>query len=297
MVNTVLSHIAHLVDAVAQVLHVVLPHPLHPFEAVEGSLVSPQLDLHAQTQHGPSVSGSSSSHSHSHSLAPATHMHDRACFSDFNWTSVHELSDFSSFTCSSTSHLDPPPRGQGSSSDSTARSQSNALRWHEAAVVLKTEESGRILQYALNSTFGTALTLLQADIVVLCLSAGVPAEQLWPPEAMLFNLHLLQEHCKSVVQRGEQGGLCLRTSDNLDKGNIPADYRVTESKPELQTFNRRYGRDKAYECSTSWTSAGRGSLPAYVMGVDAEDTDWDVIPHSTAVGTTAGAHLAQTQLL
>lgn len=41
--------------------------------------------------------------------------------------------------------------------------------------------------------FAIALQLLQNDVIVLCMRAGVPISKLWPAEAMLLNLFSLQE--------------------------------------------------------------------------------------------------------
>jgi hypothetical protein len=44
--------------------------------------------------------------------------------------------------------------------------------------------------------FAIALQLLQNNVMVLCIRAGVPVSKLWPAEAMLLNLHELALFCQ-----------------------------------------------------------------------------------------------------
>ncbi|GKY95698.1 hypothetical protein MPSEU_000530600 [Mayamaea pseudoterrestris] len=44
--------------------------------------------------------------------------------------------------------------------------------------------------------FGIAWQLLQHNVVSLCIRAGVPVDQLWPAEAVLLNLHALEQFGK-----------------------------------------------------------------------------------------------------
>ena len=43
--------------------------------------------------------------------------------------------------------------------------------------------------------FAIALQLLQNNVVVLCIRAGVPVSKLWPAEAVLLNLYQLDQYC------------------------------------------------------------------------------------------------------
>jgi hypothetical protein len=54
-------------------------------------------------------------------------------------------------------------------------------------------------RYVLNEAFEQALVLLRADVVFLCLQSGLPAAMLWPSEAILLNLHLLQRHMQRAL--------------------------------------------------------------------------------------------------
>ena len=45
-------------------------------------------------------------------------------------------------------------------------------------------------------SFAIALQLLQNDVIVLCIKAGVQVSKIWPAEAMLLNLHELDKFCQ-----------------------------------------------------------------------------------------------------
>ena len=45
--------------------------------------------------------------------------------------------------------------------------------------------------YILNESFSEALLLLRANVISLCVYGGVPITKIWPPEAILLNLHQL----------------------------------------------------------------------------------------------------------
>jgi len=52
------------------------------------------------------------------------------------------------------------------------------------------DESGTI-----NNNFPLGLSLLRSNVISLCVALGVPLASLFPPQAMLLNLHLLHLHC------------------------------------------------------------------------------------------------------
>ena len=55
-------------------------------------------------------------------------------------------------------------------------------------------------EWVLNKSFPLALHLLQSDVVALCLQAGVEPSDMWPPEAMILNLLVLEEYCKNRAE-------------------------------------------------------------------------------------------------
>lgn len=65
------------------------------------------------------------------------------------------------------------------------------------------ESSG--LNWTPNPDFATGLILLQANVVHMCLTLGLAAHELWPPEALLLNLSLLNSFCmnKTVCRRDD----------------------------------------------------------------------------------------------
>ena len=99
------------------------------------------------------------------------------------------------------------------SSSSTSKDASEAtpsmdsrqlsLRIHHAtAAVLAEDSSPSSSKFALSAEvmhqqdFAIALQLLQNNIVVLCIRAGVPVGHLWPGEAILLNLYQLDQYCQ-----------------------------------------------------------------------------------------------------
>ncbi|KAG7356435.1 UV radiation resistance protein and autophagy-related subunit 14-domain containing protein [Nitzschia inconspicua] len=77
---------------------------------------------------------------------------------------------------------------------------------HATAAILADDSSssngGNSSKFALSTEsmhsdeFAIALQLLQNNVIVLCIRAGVPVAKLWPAEAMLLNLHELDEYCQ-----------------------------------------------------------------------------------------------------
>jgi hypothetical protein len=73
---------------------------------------------------------------------------------------------------------------------------------HATAAVMSEDQSPTSSKFALSSEvmnqddFAIALQLLQNNVIVLCIRAGVPVAKLWPAEAMLLNLHALDAYCE-----------------------------------------------------------------------------------------------------
>ena len=47
----------------------------------------------------------------------------------------------------------------------------------------------------INNSFQSALSLLQANVLALCLKAGISPTDMWPPLAMLPNICVLRHYC------------------------------------------------------------------------------------------------------
>jgi hypothetical protein len=106
----------------------------------------------------------------------------------------------SSFPNCSTSTLQPSAATNSLSMDS---SHQLSLRiYHATAAVLAEDNRSSSSKFALSADimhqqdFAIALQLLQNNVVVLCIRAGVPVGQLWPAEAVLLNLHQLDQYCQ-----------------------------------------------------------------------------------------------------
>jgi hypothetical protein len=78
-----------------------------------------------------------------------------------------------------------------------------SLRIHHAtAAVLAEDSNPSSSKFALSAEvmhqddFAIALQLLQNNVIVLCIRAGVPVSKLWPAEAVLLNLYQLDQYCQ-----------------------------------------------------------------------------------------------------
>ena len=73
---------------------------------------------------------------------------------------------------------------------------------HATAAILAEDASPGSSKFALSAEvmrqqdFAIALQLLQNNIIVLCIRAGVPVAKLWPAEALLLNIHALDVYCE-----------------------------------------------------------------------------------------------------
>jgi hypothetical protein len=76
---------------------------------------------------------------------------------------------------------------------------------HATAAVIAEDQNPMSSKYALSAEvmnqqdFAIALQLLQNNVIVLCIRAGVPVAKLWPAEAMLLNLHALDAYIQQQI--------------------------------------------------------------------------------------------------
>lgn len=222
VVTTALAYIAHLVDALSATLNIPLPHPLLPFQSSE-CMVSAQHDLWARAQ-VPNCS---------YSLCPARNItHNHTGFKEFDWASLNTLSAGHAI-------------GQKEDSSRTF-SSSSTPPGH--IVVANAIVHGEMRQYAVNATFAAALVLLQADVVALCVRAGLAAESLFPAEAMLWNLHLLQQHCTQAVRQSSDLLTNLQEVPlihTIDQDDVRV--RQWHQAQTLHSLSDRYGSQAAIE--------------------------------------------------
>ena len=258
VVATALAHIAHLVDALSATLNIPLPHPLLPFQSTE-SRVSAQHDLWARAQ-TPNLS---------YSLCPAKQVSHEG-FKEFDWTSLDQL---------------PTGREAGRNVEPFG-THPQATTSSNRAVVVKAIVNGDMREYALNSNFSAALVLLQANVVALCVRAGLSAESLWPAEAMLLNLHLLHQHCAHVVN--EEKITLLSTQE------VPIINAISEGDAFMQQLQREqtlrslcdhYGSQAAIDaldCKERFYLLGEGGKSVRAdfsperSGL-AREEEWDII--------------------
>jgi hypothetical protein len=288
-VSAAVAHIAHLVDAVAAALNVALPHPLYPFESAD-CLISAQHDLWARAQVRACC----------YSLSPVMCLNDRMRLRGFDWTTLQELVDNTTSQSQSQRrmHSISPLRGRNGLeiTPRTPLALNTEREQCEIPVVLKAGESGEVVQYSLNPNFGTALVLLQANIIDLCLGAGLHAEELWPPEAMLFNLHLLQKRCEGVVHRSRQ--VLAACADVPDRAvalytDVPA-ASSAHGAGVLRAVADRYGsvaRGKAASIESLPPVTHEPASTAHEVYFENEENEWDVV---TMESNTA---IDQTQIL
>jgi hypothetical protein len=71
-----------------------------------------------------------------------------------------------------------------------------------------------------NPEFQFGLSLLQANILVLCIKAGVDPQTLYPPEALILNLDLLQQ--KTIEYLSTHEGSAATTTLAEDHINVPS---------------------------------------------------------------------------
>ena len=98
----------------------------------------------------------------------------------------------------SCSHITPP---------SLDTSQVSIRIHHATAAVIAEDNTNSVKssKYALSADvmnqqeFAIALQLLQNNVIVLCIRAGVPVSKLWPAEAMLLNLYALDGYIQQQI--------------------------------------------------------------------------------------------------
>ncbi len=258
VVTTALAHIAHLVDALSAILNIPLPHPLLPFQPSE-CRISAQHDLWARAQIP----------NFSYSLCPAKQVHHEG-FKEFDWTSLDTL----------------PSGREASRNEDSFGTHSRATSSSSSSVVARAIVDGDMREYAINTTFSAALVLLQANVVALCVRAGVSADSLWPAEAMLWNLQLLQQHCAHVVN--QEKALLLSTQEVPLLGSASEDDACLQQlQPEqnLRSLCDRYGSQAAIDgldCKDRFYLLGEGGRSVRAdfsperSGL-AREEEWDII--------------------
>lgn len=73
-------------------------------------------------------------------------------------------------------------------------SSNRSSRYDKTSAANKSGE-GTQGDWILNPSFSVALSLFRANVITLCLRSGIEGSVLWPHEAILLNLDVLQKKC------------------------------------------------------------------------------------------------------
>ena len=222
--QSALRLVASLTSLVASCLGILLPHPIlltphgsvgdlasqwealssekdaHPFRK-RGNTLSNEKSTTSQTRVNESTSSLSSSTA---SLASLVGQTARMVLAGTGGASRKSTQINSGY--SAPKHPNPlVPRSDTPSIPPSLESSIVKGRIHHAISAVLAEASGSKQYYSLSVSamqqpdgeeFTIALQLLQNNIVALCIRAGAPVAKLWPAEAVLLNLLVLQDFCQ-----------------------------------------------------------------------------------------------------
>ena len=250
IVATAIAHIAHLVDALSAILNIPLLHPLLPCQASD-SMVSAQQNLWARAQVTDCC----------YSLAPVTFSSEPVSFQEFDWTALGDLSVVITASAATSPNI---------SIDRHATvKNNNSIGIH-----------GILREYTANTNFPVALALLQANIVSLCLSAGISADTLWPAEAMLLNLHLLQQHYEQTVTASIALSLLATAGQGAPLVHAETDEQAVRRRCQevLHSIRDRYGSHAAAHSKHHTTTES-----VYIFGEGGKSVRADFSPESSGL--------------
>lgn len=157
IVTSALAHVGYLTNSLAVALNIPLPHGIKSFDLVNCCYIQPQCNDSACLP-----------------LMQAIRPEDIQ-LQNFEWNGIKN--DLKS--------KDIKLGGGGLHANIPEANSSNAVR----------ENSYSQRGLHLNKSYQSALSLLQADVLILCLKCGLPPETLWPAPAILLNLHVLHDFC------------------------------------------------------------------------------------------------------
>lgn len=223
--QSALRLVASVTCTLARCLGIVLPHPilLTPSSGTKGEDITDTVELQRRLREShhsttlvhdvptqptttTSFGGASSPASTSSSimsLMDTSYWKRSAKKALARATGQTKSSSSSSFPSSSNSNAN---QYQSSTSSQSMDSNQISLRIHHAtAAVLVEDGNPSSSKFVLSAEmmhqqdFAIALQLLQNDVVVLCIRAGVPVGQMWPAEAILLNLYQLDQYCQEMT--------------------------------------------------------------------------------------------------
>eukprot|EP01039_Chlorochromonas_danica_P003007 gene3007-3281_t len=139
-------------------LRMALCHTVHLTDALSAALhITLPHRLYPFQPMGPLISPQNSA-TDVYAILPIEMPSNRDSLRDFQWITIEDIGQY---------HM------QDSSSNSSSSSQ-----------------------YSINENFQQAFSLLCVDILVLCVGVGLTPADLFPPQALLLNLHLIERHCR-----------------------------------------------------------------------------------------------------
>lgn len=157
-----------------------------------------------------------------YSLAPVLFLNDRTAHSAFSWvTPSHVRNGLVPMVNSTATDIANPVGGVSTPTSAAHRPRGVSGDFPHQQTSSKDLSSSVNDKYILNHAFSQALTLLQADVVTLCIRVGIPPECLWPPQAILLNLSELQLLCAKCVKRNSAVLAVERAANETTDGEVP----------------------------------------------------------------------------
>lgn len=208
--------------------------------------------IHANALEGPTIAPQYGENS-PHLLLPATSISHREQYRSFDWTTLSQL---------------------------RLQSVENNLQ----------QRGDTDNELVINPTFYQSLTLLQADIVTLCLKLGMTASELRPAPCMLLNLYELHQYCRrkqTMFPTASTGaGVPIKTDSNHSKVSDKLRQRMEKNgesdfyKASVEDVNKRlsfrFARDFSLvsQQQHDWGMTGGGE-----GGAD-EDGGFETVDHN-----------------
>ena len=154
------------------------------------------------------------------------------------------------------------------------------------------QDSG--LHWIINPDFASGLLLLQANVVHLCLTIGLSPQDLWPPQALLLNMHLLYRFCLSktmqketqhpAAPRGQRGD---NNTGTHKKDNIPTPSSQLKNTSTVMNTSKQENQFK---------QLGQ-SLKAYCEAIQAKPNSQPSILPTSVSGGDSSSELSTHHLL
>jgi hypothetical protein len=140
--------------------------------------------------------------------------------------------------------------GYSNSYSSSGSSSQGQMKSNKPAAAAAHQQPDALLPpgWIPNDSFQQALILLRANVIALCLRSGLRAETLWPPEAILLNMKVLEEHCHFNAEQiskyvGAPTDTLIRgksTSNSKSKSEVVNNHHPREFVKRYSNVTARY---------------------------------------------------------